>query len=129
MKLEHIAIWTEHLEELRAFYETYFDASSGKKYTSASHPFESYFLSFQEGTRLELMRQPGLLPGNRDPKPPTRGLVHLSFSSASREGVDQLTSRLRLDGFTILDGPRLTGDGYYESVVLDPDGNRLEITI
>jgi lactoylglutathione lyase len=129
MHIEHAAIWTENLEALKVFYETYFEARAGKKYTNPAKQFESYFLTFGSGARLELMQRPGLAarPGSAEAQP--LGLIHLAFSTGSQEKVDALTTRLRQAGYAVLDGPRRTGDGYYESVVLDPDGNRVEITI
>ncbi len=129
MHIEHIAIWTHDLERLRTFYETYFQASSGTKYTNPSKQFESYFLSFAGGARLELMRIPSLAAIQSQPEIPPVGLTHLAFSTGSKEAVDVLTRRLREDGYRVLDGPRTTGDGYYESAILDPDGNRIEVTL
>jgi lactoylglutathione lyase len=125
--IEHIALWTTHLEEVKAFYETYFQATAGPQYVNPQRGFESYFLTFATGARLELMRLPDLLPGAADP--PQTGYTHLAFSVGSAEAVDTLTARLQTDGYRVVDGPRHTGDGYYESVVLDPAGNRVEITI
>lgn len=129
MHIEHVAIWTRDLDRLRAFYERYFGASAGERYHNPTTNFESYFLSFGAGARLELMQMPTVL--DRALLPPAQGLgiAHLAFSVGSREEVDALTARLQADGFRLLDGPRQTGDGYYESVILDPDGNRVEITV
>ena len=126
MRIEHVAIWTRDLERLKAFYETYFGARAGARYASARRPFESYFLRFPAGARLELMRLPDLADAQRGRD--TVGLAHIAFATGSREQVDALTARLRDDGYAIADGPRVTGDGYYESVAIDPDGNRIEIT-
>lgn len=129
MHIEHVAVWTADLETLRAFYETYFGATAGDKYASPERQFESYFLTFASGARLELMRMPDLAesPGGTDVR--REGYAHLALSAGSREQVDALTARLGADGYPVVDGPRQTGDGYYESVVLDPDGNRVEITV
>jgi lactoylglutathione lyase len=130
MMIEHVAIWTNQLEELREFYEAYFSALAGEKYTNEKKGFESYFFTFPSGgTRLELMRVPTLSDSRTVTQAPHIGYVHLAISLGTQERVDALTSRLRSAGIIILDGPRYTGDGYYESVVLDPDGNRVEITI
>ncbi len=129
MFLEHAAIWTEDLERLKTFYETYFEARAGRKYTNPAKGFESYFLTFDSGARLELMRMAGIPSSQNDPERQFTGLVHLAFGVGSEEAVDWLTRRLVDDGYRVLDGPRRTGDGYYESAVLDPDGNRLEITV
>ncbi len=127
--IEHIAIWTPDLERLRRFYETYFDGTANTKYVNPRKQFESYFLTFAGGARLELMHMPAVLPGRNNIEQQFTGYIHIAFSAGSRESVDVLTERLRQDGYRVLDGPRTTGDGYYESVVLDPDGNRIEITI
>lgn len=127
MRIEHVAIWTRDLERLKSFYETYFEVTAGARYVSIKRPFESYFLSFASGARLELMRLPDLADADRTRN--SVGLAHLALSTGSREAVDTLTRRLRADGYTVVDGPRTTGDGYYEAVVLDPDGNRIELTV
>lgn len=130
MKIEHLAIWTTQLEALKEFYETYFEASAGSKYVNEKTGFESYFLTFPSGgTRLEIMRAPQIKSSPGDVKTPYAGYAHLAISVGSREKVDALTAELRQNSFTILSGPRYTGDGYYESVILDPDGNQVEITI
>ena len=129
MKIEHIAIWTHDLEKLKSFYERYFNAKAGEKYTNPQKKFESYFLSFDTGCRLELMKMPSVPDSKNDIYQQFIGLIHFAVSTGSKEKVDQLTTELKHDGYEILDGPRTTGDGYYESVVLDPDGNRVEITI
>ena len=127
MQIEHVALWTDNLERLKEFYVRYFAAVAGEKYCAADHPFESYFLTFSSGTRLELMWRPALAdaaPGREAP-----GWTHIAISVGSREGVDALTAELAAAGHSVASAPRTTGDGYYESVVLDPDGNRVEITI
>ena len=127
MRIEHAVLWASDLERLRAFYETYFGAAAGPKYTNAAKGFESYFLTFPSGgSRLELMRRSG--QPVRPPGAEHTGWAHLAFSVGSVERVDALTERLRAGGFEVIDGPRRTGDGYYESVVLDPEGNRVEVT-
>ena len=127
MYIEHVALWTADLEALKAFYETYFQATAGPKYVNPQRGFESYFLTFAGGARLELIRLPELRPGEGDG--PQSGYAHIAFAGGSAEAVDTLTARLQSDGYQVVDGPRHTGDGYYESVVLDPAGNRVEITI
>jgi lactoylglutathione lyase len=130
MHIEHVAIWTRDLESLKSFYETYFQARAGERYVNPNNQFESYFLTFPSGgSRLELMRMPTVPESRNDPLAQTLGYSHLAFALGSHEQVDILTARLGEDGFHIVSGPRRTGDGYYESCVLDPDGNRLEITI
>lgn len=129
MKLEHIAIWTHDLERLRIFYATYFGATAGARYHNPAHQFESYFLSFESGARLELMQMAGV-PASRDDKlTQFTGYIHIAIATGAVEVVDALTARLKADGYPILDDPRWTGDGYYESVIQDPDGNRIEITV
>jgi lactoylglutathione lyase len=126
MHIEHIAIWTNQLESLKTFYETYFAAHANQKYTNPKTHFESYFLTFANGPRLELMQRPDI--ENIPPAEAVVGYAHLAFSVGSREEVDRLTQRLAKYGYQVVSQPRTTGDGYYESVVLDPDGNRVEIT-
>jgi len=128
MKIEHIAIWVSDLEEMRTFYERYFNAKAGSKYTNAKKNFSSYFLNFEEGTRLELMHKPEIMSVENSGKE-VLGFTHFAISVGSREKVDALTKRLQKDGLRVVGAPRNTGDGYYESVVLDPEGNRIEITI
>jgi lactoylglutathione lyase len=127
MRLEHVAVWTRDPERLRAFYERYFDARSGARYRSATRAgFASYFLAFPGGgARVELMTLPALA----DAAPaPACGYAHLAVALGSRAAVDALAERLRGDGVRVVSGPRQTGDGYYEAVVVDPDGNEIEIT-
>jgi len=127
MRIEHIALWVEDLERVRDFYRTYFGARSNERYHNPRKQFQSYFLSFADGARLELMQRPDIPP--RDGPAERMGLTHLAISLGSRAAVDELTERLRADGYPVVGEPRLTGDGYYESVVLDPEGNRLELTV
>ncbi len=127
MKIEHLAMWTQQLETMRAFFERYFYGRSSDQYSNPRTGFQSYFLTFADGARLELMQRNDIAP--RDSGGEQVGLAHLAMSVGSRTAVDQLTERLRADGFQVVSEPRTTGDGYYESVILDPDGNRIEITI
>jgi lactoylglutathione lyase len=129
MRIEHVAIWTKELEQLRAFYEAYFGAEASSKYRNPRTGFESYFLRFSSGARLELMCSPAVADLPDSPGGQPVGYSHLAFSVGSRERVDGLTAELREAGHSVASAPRTTGDGYYESVVLDPDGNRVEITI
>ena len=119
---------TLDIGRLKSFYEDYFQARSGEKYVNEGKRFESYFLEFASGARLELMQRPDIPESQNDINRQFTGIVHLAFSTGSEEAVDRLTDRLRQDSFEVADGPRRTGDGYYESVVFDPDGNRIEIT-
>lgn len=128
IRIEHIALWTEDIERLTHFYAKYFNATAGQGYVNTSKGFESRFLSFEGGARLEVMSSSTMEPVRHAPGAQRMGLTHLAVSVGSEAAVDELTKRLRDDGYEALDGPRHTGDGYYESVVLDPDGNRIEIT-
>jgi lactoylglutathione lyase len=126
MRIDHVGLWARDLEAVRYFYEHYFGALAGEKYTNPAKGFESYFLTFPTGgPRLEVMRTSGLAGASDGPRV---GFAHLAVSVGSEAAVDALAARLGADGFTIADGPRRTGDGYYECVVLDPEGNRVEIT-
>ena len=130
MHIEHLALWTKNIEILKTFYETYFLAQSNKKYGNERTQFESYFLTFESGARLELMQRPNIadLP-KADTSQEFYGYAHLAVSVGSESAVDELTRRLENDGYENISGPRRTGDGYYESVILDPEGNRIEITV
>ena len=129
MRIEHLALWTDDLDRCAAFYQRYLGATQGPRYTNAAKGFESIFLSFTDGARLEIMRTTTLAPEPSAPGAQRMGLTHFAVSLGSEAAVDALTALLRADGFPILDGPRRTGDGYYESVTLDPDGNRIELTV
>jgi lactoylglutathione lyase len=129
MHLEHIAMWTHDLERLRGFYETYFNATSGEKYTNPSKHFQSYFLSFETGARLEIMQMDGIPKSLDNVQRQFTGYIHMAISVGSEAAVDELANRLSTEGYPLIDGPRRTGDGYYEAVIFDPDGNRVEITV
>lgn len=127
MKIEHIAMYVNDLEAARAFFMTYFQAKSNDIYHNTKTGFSSYFLRFSDGARLELMTKPVL---EDPPKDLNRtGLIHLALSVGSKETVDELTQRLMKDGYTVVSGPRTTGDGYYESCIVGPEGNLIEITV
>lgn len=128
MKLDHIALWTQQLEVVRAFYANFFDGECSTKYCNPAKQYESYFVSFSGGARLELMQRIGI-PDRKEPAGSEQvGFTHLAFDVGNHEQVKNLTLRIHQAGFQIVSQPRQTGDGYYESVVLDPDGNRVEIT-
>lgn len=129
MKIEHIAIYVKDLERSKLFYEKYFNAKSNEKYRNPKTQFESYFLSFSEGARLEIMTLPTVNSTSNNVLLNLIGLAHFSVSVGSKENVLALTETLRKDGYTISGEPRITGDGYFESVILDCDGNKIEITI
>lgn len=125
--IEHIALWVDDIDALSAFYAKAFGAQVGPRYVNAAKGFESCFLTFDSGARIELMKTTRLSPTRHAPGVERMGLTHLAISVGSEAAVNELTERLRSDGVAVLDGPRRTGDGYYESVVLDPEGNRIEI--
>jgi len=128
MKLDHVAIWAEDIELLRAFYEKYFGARANPKYENERKRLTSYFLTFPRGGRLELMHRPDIQKASDSPSSHEYiGYAHLGVQLGTRAAVDALTSQLQGDGFRLLDGPRRTGDGYYESMVADPEGNRIVI--
>lgn len=124
MKLHHIAIWTFRLEELKDFYVRFLGGTSNEKYINPKKGFESYFISFDEGPTLELMSRADVQ--NTPIEENRRGLTHLAFTFPSKEEILRFTEEMRSEGYTIAGEPRTSGDGYFESVVLDPDGNRLE---
>ena len=128
IRIEHLAFWTTDIDRCAAFYRTYFGAVAGARYHNVAKGFESVFLTFAGGARLEIMSTLTLRPVLAEPGAQRMGLTHFAIALGSDAAVDALTDRLRGDGFPILDGPRRTGDGYYESVTLDPDGNRVELT-
>lgn len=129
MKIEHLAIWVRDLEKARDFYVKYFDIECGEKYSNQKKKFTSYFLSFRGATtRLEIMHRPDISKAVSEHSS-SFGLTHFAISVGSKEKVDSLTEQLRSDGYQIVGEPRTTGDGYYESVILDCEGNQVEITI
>lgn len=127
LRIDHVAIWTTDLERLRSFYATHFGATAGEKYTNPAKGFQSYFLAFAGGPRLEIMTTSAVAEVEQGA--PRAGYAHIALSVSSEEEVNAMTERLREAGVPIVDGPRWTGDGSYESAVLDPDGNRIEITV
>jgi len=126
-RIEHVAMWTRDLERLGNFYARYLGASLGDRYTNPAKGFESQFLTFESGARLELMQTSLLNPVGHEPGAQRMGLTHIAITVGTERRVDEVTASLREGGFQVLEGPRRTGDGYYESVVLDPDGNRIEL--
>ena len=127
MIIEHIAMYVNDLETAKSFFVKYLGGSSNNGYHNRTTNFRSYFISFDNGARLEIMAKPGL----RDQDKPLdrTGYAHIAFSVGSKEKVDELTERLRSDGFKVVSGPRTTGDGYYESCIVAIEGNQIEITI
>ncbi|MDP4097928.1 VOC family protein [Paenibacillus sp. P96] len=129
MHIEHVAMWVLDLEKMKEFYVKYFGGSANHKYRNDRTLLESYFITFDSGCRLELMQKPSVNEAHRNtPDHQTLGYIHAAFSVGAKEKVDALTHRLRKDGYQVIGDPRTTGDGYYESVVLDPENNRIEIT-
>ena len=127
MKIDHIALYVKDLEVSKAFYETSFEAKSNELYHNPKTDLHTYFLSFDSGARLEIMWRPNL--SERLDKIMNEGLIHFAFSVGSKEAVDALTQKIVNEGYVCFSLPRTTDDGYYESVILDPDGNMVEITI
>ena len=129
MKIEHIAIWVSDLEKMKLFYHQYFGGTPGQIYHNSRAHFSSYFLTFENGARLELMHKPEVMVNRDELHIQYTGLCHFAFSLGSGSAVDALTYKLQADGYKVLREPRTTGDGYYESVVLDPEDNTVELTI
>lgn len=127
MRIEHIAMYVNDLEETKNFFMKYFDAKSNEGYHNPNSGFRSYFLSFDDGSRLEIMNKPELVDIERSLL--QTGYIHLAFSVGSKEKVDSLTSKLKLDGYDVIGGPRVTGDGYYESCIVGIEKNLIEITV
>ena len=128
MKIEHLAVWVRDLELMRGFYMKYFGGKSNEKYRNDKKNFESYFISFDSGARLELMQMSDIIDAGNDGHQQFIGITHFAVSVGSKERVDELTEIFRKDALEIVGEPRWTGDGYYESVILDPEKNRIEIT-
>ena len=126
MRIEHIAMYVNDLEKARDFFVKYFNATSNGGYHNKTTDFRSYFLSFDDGARLEIMKKPEMSDVE---KSLTRtGYIHIAFSLGSKNAVDELTARLKQDGYEVVSGPRTTGDGYYESCIIGIEGNQIEIT-
>lgn len=129
MKLEHVAIWTSRLDVLKDYYVKHFGGKVNEKYVNKETGFESYFITFDKGTRLEIMQLPGI-PENLNDRITKQhiGLIHLAFKAGDMDAVISKSEELEKAGFRILRGPRVTGDGYFEFETLDPDNNRIEVT-
>lgn len=125
MKIDHIAIYVENLETTKEFFIKYFNAIANNLYYNPKTGLSTYFLSFEDNTRLEIMSRPNMIKTEFNLY--RQGFIHLSFSLGNKEKVNELTARLKNDGYKILSGPRTTGDGYYESCVLGPENNILEL--
>lgn len=127
MGIEHVAMYVNDLEAAREFFEKYFSAQSNDLYHNKTTDFRSYFLTFDQGSRLEIMTKPGMEDAEKSLA--RTGLIHVAFQVGSKEKVDELTNQLREDGYEVVSGPRTTGDGYYESCVVALEGNQIEITV
>ncbi len=129
MKIEHLAIWVNDLEKVKNFYSRYFDMTCGEKYENKQENFSSYFLAFDNtSTKLELMHKPEITEALSE-KGATFGFTHIAFSVGSKQKVDKLTERLKADGYIVVGEPKATGDGFYESSILDVERNIVEITV
>lgn len=127
MKIEHVALYVNDLEKTRNFFMKYLSARSNEGYHNQKTDFRSYFLSFDDGARLEIMNKPEM---SDFPKEFARtGYAHIAFSVGSKEKVDILTAELKADGYEVVSGPRTTGDGYYESCIIAIEGNQIEVTV
>ena len=127
MHIEHIAMYVNDLEKARDFFVKYFNAISNEGYHNKTTDFRSYFLSFDDGARLEIMNKPNMIDSEKQLT--KTGYIHIAFSLGSKEAVNELTDKLRNDGYNVLCGPRPTGDGYYESCIIGIEGNQIEITV
>jgi lactoylglutathione lyase len=128
MKIAHIALWVNDLEKMKIFYCCFFNGTAGRNYCNQDKNFESCFVLFESGISLELMRKTNQIL-SAGQKGTATGFHHLAFSAGSKERVDQLTSLLGKEGYEVISNPRFTGDGFYESVVADPEWNNIEITV
>lgn len=127
MKISHIAMWVKDIENIKNFYIKYFNCKCNDKYINNKKGFESYFLSFENDSKLEIMNIKDINELNKENN--FYGFAHIAISLGSKDKVDSLTKTLENDGYIIASNPRTTGDGYYESVILDPENNRIELTI
>lgn len=127
MKIEHIALYVNDLEAARDFFVKYLGGCSNSGYHNKTTGFRSFFISFDSGARLEIMSKPEMTDIEKTIN--RTGYAHVAFSVGSKERVDELTFRLRADGFSVISGPRTTGDGYYESCIIAIEGNQIEITV
>ena len=127
MRIEHIAMYVNDLEKAREFFMKYFNATSNEGYHNKTTDFRSYFLSFDDGARLEIMNKPQMSDEEKGLN--RTGYIHIAFSLGSKEAVDMLTEKIGNDGYNVISGPRTTGDGYYESCIIGIEGNQIEITV
>ena len=127
MRIEHVAMYVSDLNSARDFFVKYLGGIANDEYHNSKTGFRSYFIMFEDGARLELMTKPAII--EREKRQNETGYIHLAFSLGSREAVTALTERLRGDGYAVVSGPRITGDGYYESCVMGFEGNLIELTV
>lgn len=127
MKIEHIAMYVNDIEKAKDFFVKYFEAVPNDGYHNKTTGFRSYFLHFEDGARLEIMHHPEIKDDEKNIR--RTGYIHLALSVGSKDKVDELTATLKNDGYEVLSGPRTTGDGYYESCIVDVEGNQIEITV
>ena len=127
MRIEHIAMYVNDLEATKEFFVKYFKATSNEIYHNKTTDFRSYFLSFDDGARLEIMNKPQMVDDEKNLN--RTGYIHIAFCLGSKAAVDALTERIKNDGYEVISGPRTTGDGYYESCIIGIEGNQIEITV
>ena len=127
MKIEHIAMYVNNLEKTKEFFVKYFNATSNEGYHNKTTGFRSYFLTFDDGARLEIMNKPEMIDEKKELN--HTGYIHIAFSLGSKEAVDLLTEKMKKDGYDVISGARTTGDGYYESCIVGIEGNQIEITV
>lgn len=125
MRINHIALWVKDIEKVCLFYQKYFGGTIHPLYHNPIKGFTSRFITFEDGARIEVMNRTDI---ESSISYEHFGWCHLAISVGSKENVDKLTAQMSKEGISIVGNPRTTGDGYYESVVLDPEGNRVEIT-
>ena len=127
MKIEHIAMYVNDLEQAKEFFVKYLNGKANKMYYNIKTDFRSYFISFDDGARLEIMNKPAMTDLEKSIN--RTGFIHVAFSVGSKEKVEELTTILKADGYEVISGPRTTGDGYYESCIIAFEGNQIEITV
>lgn len=127
MMIEHVAMYVKDLENTKAFFESYLNGRSNDGYHNENTGFRSYFISFDSGARLEIMKKPNMSDESKDAA--RTGYSHIAFSVGSKEKVDELTEQIKAAGYEVASGPRTTGDGYYESCIVAIEGNLIELTV
>ena len=127
MRIDHAAIFVADLEKARDFFLKYFSGTSNNGYYNEKTGFRSYFISFDDGSRLEIMNKPGIADPKKEPD--RSGYSHIAFSVGSKEKVNELTAQMKADGYEVVSGPRTTGDGYYESCIVAVEDNLIELTV